>query len=939
MGTKALLIGDTHVYPYANYNLFDEKDFRLNQFYRLMDRLIEIGNEYNCEYLFNLGDFTHKPIMNPRTLAGVKTCFEILSRKWDKDHHFLISGNHDLDGKSSSLQAKDSSLYVFNQFYTDMDHKIIQMDNKSLAFMNWTADQDLSWIEKPVDYFFGHLTPYVEGAMFGQEIDWSKFKVGFAGDYHQPKTFNGKLHTTNVVIPHYISDHQDGSVVVLDIETGEWERVQTRKAGSFNHLRIFYDDVAVPDEDEYTVRVKRPLPTAKSQHIHGSINLDEVIENVVKSAGKVEIHNSIIKEVSSNEEVLSLNFLLKSLKVKNFRSISEFEMVFDNGLYCFTSGNGEGKSSLINSIAYCLNPPRSSKDLIKRGQDEMSVELELEYQGLDHKILRSTTTKGSSVKYWVNGEEIPANNSSELNSKINENLQFMQLWDILYRFQSAPYLLSGYSYSQRIDMVSKLLGLGKVKDIYQVAYSKLKLLKQDSDLYAKRIDIEKAVLESMEVIDESEIKDVTSLEQHKSDLQSQIAENEKQLTEIRRNNEVLKQLNLKVSELELLDSQLDKTFSQESLDEAKSSESQGLAYISEKKAERAEAERAKQEIEVQIAKLEYAVSDSESKLNSLKSSERKCSACGREFDDKEEFELHVKSESEKHETLKQEVEIKVSELKAKLESVNLEISHSNQAIFDSEEALKSLSSVISKLERDRVELARFNTKQDEFNQFLAQHPEVNDIKEVSESGVLNSISELKQQITGIEFSIIESSRKLEVISKRKVIEEKIKDAEKGLESSLALTTSMEEYARLFHPTGDVIKSVFLKVAQNLTSNDYVVSTIKTLASGEDRIDFDMKMMVDGGLIDYDSLSGGQKVMCDMFFLTRLFEMSGNVGLLMLDETLKDLDPNNLESASQMIKSAPINTVLLVTHSESFNNYDYKFNVRKENGCSVYQIEG
>ena len=178
-----------------------------------------------------------------------------------------------------------------------------------------------------------------------------------------------------------------------------------------------------------------------------------------------------------------------------------------------------------------------------------------------------------------------------------------------------------------------------------------------------------------------------------------------------------------------------------------------------------------------------------------------------------------------------------------------------------------------------------------------------------------------------------------MFSKRKAIEEKIKDAEKGLESSLALTTSMEEYARLFHPTGDVIKSVFLKVAQNLTSNDYVVSTIKTLASGEDRIDFDMKMMVDGGLIDYDSLSGGQKVMCDMFFLTRLFEMSGNVGLLMLDETLKDLDPNNLESASQMIKSAPINTVLLVTHSESFNNYDYKFNVRKENGSSVYQIEG
>lgn len=938
MGTKVLLIGDTHIYPYANYNLFDEKDFRLNQFYKLMDRLVEIGNQYDCKYLFNLGDFTHKPIMNPRTLAGVKSCFEILSRKWDKEHHLLISGNHDLDGKSHNLQDKDSSLYVFNQFYTDMDHKIIQIDNKSLAFMNWSPNQDLSWIDGSVDYFFGHLTPYVEGAMFGQEIDWSKFKAGFAGDYHQPKTFNGKLHTTNVPCSHYISDCQDGSVVILDIETGEWSRVKTRKTGSFNHLRIFYDDVAIPDEDEYTVRVKRPLPTVKSQHIHGSINLDEVIENVVKSADKVEIHNSIIQEVKSDEDVLSLNFLLKSLKIKNFRSISEFEMVFDNGLYCFTSGNGEGKSSLINSIAYCLNPPRSSKDLIKRGQDEMSVELELEYQGLDHKILRSTTTKGSSVKYWVNGEEIQANNSSELNTKINENLQFMQLWDILYRFQSAPYLLSGYSYSQRIDMVSKLLGLGKVKDIYQVAYSKLKESKQASDAILKKIEIEQAVLDSMKDVPETMV-DVSILEERKSELTNQLSKDQITLASIRKNNEILTELNRRVTELETLDSQLDKSVDLTVIGSIEENRNSCLEFIDKQKREISEYDRGIQLSKTKKATLQNEINLSESSLDKLRRSDRKCSACGRLFDNQDEFEAHIESEYNKHVQLESDNSEKITVVQKVIDEAELGLKSAKEMLESAEQGLLQYNSGLQRLRAIESQVQFFEKKKDEFNSFLHDHPEIQDIKSVSEIEIQDKVSQLKSEISSVEFEILSSVQRNDQVEKRNLVRSKIEDLISESEIAIMNASKLEEYTKLFHPTGDVIKSIFMKVAQNLTSNDYVVSTIKTLASGEDRIDFDMKMMVDGGLIDYDSLSGGQKVMCDIFFLTRLFDISGNVGLLMLDETLKDLDPNNLESASQMIKSSPINTVLLVTHSESFNNYDYKFNVRKENGCSIYQIEG
>ena len=935
--SKALIIGDTHIYPFANHNLFGDKDFRLNQFYDLMYRLVEIGEEYDCEYLFNLGDFTHKPIMNPRTLSAVDKCFKILSKKWGADKHLLISGNHDLDGKSKNLQAQDSSLYVFKQYYEDVDHLPIMIDGKTLAFMSWTPDQDLSWIEQPVDYFFGHLTPYVEGALFGQEIDWDKFKVGFAGDYHQPKTFNGKLHTTNVPIPNYISDCQEGSVIVLDIETGEWERVPTRKKGGFNHLRIYYDDVAIPDEDEYVVRVKRPVPTTKSNHIHGSINLDEVIDNVVKSAKLDKVHNEVIPDVRTGGDVLSLNFLIKFLKVKNFRSIAEFEMVFDNGLYCFTSGNGEGKSSLINSIAYCLNPPRSSKDLIKRGTDEMSVELELEYQGLDHKILRTTTTKGSSVKYWVNAEEVTANNSTELNNRISENLQFMQLWDILYRYQSAPYLLSGYSYSQRIEMVSRLLGLNRVKDIYQVAYSKLKELKKSIDGLTKQLEIDTAVKDSI-TLDKDFVDTRDKLRAERENLEFEIVKMKEEFTQIQKNNATLNRLDTWVTELEALNSALEK-FDLNQLEELEFNLGQGKEYVAGVRGDIEKLQSTISELNSKRYSVEHEIELSQDNLAKLENSDRKCSSCGREFDGLEEFEKHIELEKGKHSDLVRKNQSKIEEYNSEISRLTTDLTSAQKALEESNDALQSLTSEIDRLKLIKAQHDKFSIKQEEFNKFLNENPTIESLQRVNETEYYASIMEKTNRVETLQSEIQFQNRLVSEFERYAELDKKCMTTQAQIDELNQGLTDWENYVKLFHATGDVIKSVFFKVAENLTSNDFVVSTVKTLSSGEERIDFDMKMMVDGGLIDYESLSGGQKVMCDIFFITRLFDMSGNVGLLMLDETLKDLDSNNLELASQMIRSAPINSVLLVTHSESFNNYDYKFNVVKENGCSIYQIEG
>ena len=144
---------------------------------------------------------------------------------------------------------------------------------------------------------------------------------------------------------------------------------------------------------------------------------------------------------------------------------------------------------------------------------------------------------------------------------------------------------------------------------------------------------------------------------------------------------------------------------------------------------------------------------------------------------------------------------------------------------------------------------------------------------------------------------------------------------------------------MYAPTGSIVKSVFLTVAELLTEDKFVVRTVKTLKNGDTRIDFDVDYKVGNLLIPYQNLSGGQKVIVDIFFMSKLFKMSGQVGLLMLDETLKDLDVDNLERAVRILREAPISTILLVTHVESFNFYDLKYNVEYNDGCSVYKLEG
>ena len=520
---KILITGDIHIWNYADYNL--EPDFRLNQFIGLAHRLVEIGKEYDCSHIVLAGDITHKAIIPPKVEHTIKQFFDILNSRWDKDHLLYILGNHDLNSKQAETVFEQSSIPVIADNKATYCHKQVkEIDGRSVAFMDWLPKQDLSWIDKQVDLFIGHVTI---DPMFGQEIDHSKFKLGIAGDIHRPISLNN-IHSTSVPIPHYISDHQAGLVVVYDCDTREFEWVKTESL-NFKHLKIYYEDAKVDFNDPYVMKVKKPTKITSATNVYRGIDIDSIIEKTVIGEGLEETHKDYISALSNlDSKPIDLNFSIKRLRLKNFLSISSLDMELPNGLITLSGSNGKGKSSLIKAIDFAFRPPRSVKDYIKLGEKELEIEVVFDYKGKTHRIERIYGTQ-TLVTYSIDGVEQVGGSIAEVNKQIEDNLDFLQLFDILYRYQSAPYLLSGFNYAQRIDLVSKLLGLGKVDLAYKLIQKDLKLAKDNCSKVELELSNKQAIIEELGNVDlsvlsekESTLYAINQLNEQSQKLSSQV---------------------------------------------------------------------------------------------------------------------------------------------------------------------------------------------------------------------------------------------------------------------------------------------------------------------------------------------------------------------------------------------------------------------------------
>ncbi|BCG50154.1 SMC family ATPase [Ralstonia phage RP13] len=921
---RILTTSDIHIHDYPDHNLFGDKSFRLNQFIGLAHRLLEIAEEKKCDYMVLGGDIIHRPIIPPKTAHAVSKFFDILGTKFDKDHLLFILGQHDLNTKSNDQALEDTIIHVLGKHATYMDGKIINIDGKSIAFSNWRPAQDWSFIKEPVDIMFGHLTL---STLFGQEYDDTKYKLGIFGDIHTPTTI-GNSHSINVPIPHYIGDCQDGSVVVVDTDTISFERVLTESA-SYKHLKIKYEDL-VTESNEYTISVKRPTTVVSVDAVHRSIDLDTVIAEVVKATDCQDIHARLSTFVDrAGVEATDLNFVIEEIEIKNFRSIKDFTFRPGTGITAITGPNGAGKSSFMKAFDFLFRPPRSFKNLVSKWSDEMSVRMKISYGGNIHDITRGISG-GGYLEYLINGEPVAAVSQSEKHTALITNLPFVKFMDVMYRRQGAPTVLSDYNYSGRIELVNSLLGLMLIDRYFTVG-------KKEVDRIQKLITALTTTITKQEGVVEANNDDFTQLDT----LDAKRIELDNILDAKKNVSTALETLSKIDTISALIESTtrardacvFDPILVATDVAEMQSNIAEGEKIVT---GLLTAANQSRTNKTVLYTKRATMTAEIEKLRNSKGNVKTTCPSCKRALDSNDFQSVldHIDEEITK-------IEQQISSLNNETDWQNLDsiIAEADKNYAEANDMLAFMKSQLASIDKEKKTKAQYDFQDGLLNKHkedLAQH----------QGKVLTPRNELQEAITALnqgEIQLRSDITRLEMLGQKKIkYEAAVADLEAKNQERTVLAGELvdaQKYAQLFHPTGSVIKSVYLEVAKLLSDSNITVRTVKTLASGEDRIDFDIDFKVGDYLVAYDDLSGGQQVRVDMYFLTRLFKMSGRVGVLIFDETLRDLDPNALENVARVLQEAPVNTVLLSTHVESFAYYSNKLGVELVNNQSQFHYEG
>lgn len=958
---KLLITADLHISDYPNHNLFRDPLFRLHQFNRLSDRLIEIHKEEKCQGIIIAGDLLN--VASPRPYV-VNEIYNFLKKLNNLEVPiFLCHGQHDLDTRGT-ISVSDTLLTVFNEFSNVkyLHKEFITLDKRSLYFYGWEPKFTLPESIKG-DVLIGHHT--VSNVKIGQaevvfkgneDVNANGFKIAFLGDIHRHQTKKNMV-CIGAPIQGSFSDHPDTGVIILDLETLEWYRVLTETENA-KFLKFLITDDEIKDEWVVT----SPLTKKRTQSVEiikeKTLRIEDYIDSGIKKAGLENVHKLIRPRVSEeNIKEINLDFSIEGITIKNFRSISDFDAEISPGTKLIIGENGSGKSSLLEAINFGLTGEGNARSFVKTGEKEMYVYIDLIYQENSYRIERGWNEKGW-IKYYVNNIEQKAENQNQIKEKISKDLEFLELIDLFIHLQNRVGFLSSYAFKERVDLMNKILGV----QIVGACYSSSLIFFEELEEKVNKIKEEN--LGFSNTIEQIGEIDFTSLE----------VDYEREINQLKKDKEsyskmisiVNKIINLKreIKQSEIILSEQTKIqcLTNEELETEKQTifnlKSQGKKAQEDFRKETeiiGKANSRKSFIESEINKTKESMNKAMTELKSLKN--KLCYACGQNIDSlimKEMTEKHLQDidnstriigdlKGERDALLEK---IKLSDLKS-LEETYLEFTR-NIAKLEEEKKNNEKLMVLAFSQEKGAE--KHNKLIQELNKFVTQEESfISIFTGIREEKFTPSTIYQQELQETLEFFISEIS-KLETERENSKhllkLKRKVEEAKIGFETTsifLSLTQGeiekVKSYNDLMSPKGSIMVS-FLSDVSSLISTDTVqMKSYKKLVGGEYRPDLSADMKVGETWQPYENLSGGQKTVVDLTVLNKLLHLTGGFsGLMMFDETFKFLDSKNTEIAVDQLKDLNCRSIFIVSHLDNFPFYDQIIKAEIDNkGNSFFSI--
>lgn len=932
--SKILAISDIHINDYPQRN--PSEKYRLYQTRTVVQNILNAARQEGADILVIAGDVIEKSIIRPYVQAEVKLFLDTLMNYFREG--YIIWGNHDQDNKSSNSELIDSCLSVMlpsNLYYADQ--KEIVIDNSRIAFSNWRPEFDLSWINGQVDVLFTHATINYGGndKIQSQVLDESKFNLAICGDIHRPGQI-GKYVSIGIPQKCKVSDSDKATGVIYDCQTKQFKWVDLNP--NDNLMKFIYTPIR-DDEGWNPNNGIWSIYKPDNLNISGGVRdikvpaweeINNLIDNIIISNNLQGIHSEVLRNLRDiDSKEVDFNFTLLRLYCKNWRSIDEAEIYFNDGDKILVTGrNGSGKSSLISALKYAFLECRNIKDYRQVGQKTCVLEVEFLYQGKKCKIQRGNKTYGC----WIDDAPLKYNNKKEFEEDMYRRFPFIGYMDIFLFDADHHKLIGNISPERKSEIISKFYKMDKIDAYNEEAELLLDQVYKSSSIWTEAVKKSEEILKYIE----SSLANLQLPQQTKQELVQYRNEG----LEIQRKNqewmEYLANSGKLQAQVSLYTENLEKLFSEQRNQRSTTEIDLQIQSLSEeigKENEKiSQVNSVESEYSLKLNRYNQICADGKKTSDELTNLEKSkvCPCCGQVLKNIDSIEKH-----------KQEILLRLDQLReearligAELKEMSVRKQEADSLISRSREVINNLNGQIACLISEKQKISKIEEDIRSTSDILESYK-----SQLNSLGTPEKV-ELPDNFMEI-MSSLESGIKVwtdyeRLISDKLIEEGNISKAQVELNTIQGAVSDLKEYIKLTGPTGKIYEEIMTRLAEQFTDNKvkYEVDTYNFRK--KDHLDLTSRYCnSNGNWISYDACSSGQQTVLDINFLSKIVT---RMGLLIMDEFLKHLDPENHESCIEMISSMNIGCIMLSSHMESVASFNNKTCRLELNDSGITKID-
>ena len=929
--SKILAIADIHLHDYPQRNSFQFQ--RLYQGSRIVaQNIIEVGKREGADYIAICGDLIEKSIIRPYVMAEAYNFLHTIMSEFKEG--WIIWGNHDIDAKSSDQVMTDSCLALFlppNLKY--MHQQQIELEGKKIGFNNWQPEFNLEWVKGELDMLFTHARIcYKEDSDLyqSQYLDESKFKIAFCGDIHRPGQL-GKYVSIGIPQRCKMSDGEKSTGVLINLPTGDWKWVDLNP--NDNLMKFQY--VTVPEQEGWnetfkTWNIYKPStdkmidPTANIK-VSGWEKIESLVNDAIGKAGLVEVHQQVLSSIPNLDAgEVDFNFTPVRFYCKNWRSIDEVEMFFEEGDKILIVGeNGSGKSSLLSAIKYAFCDVRSTsglsslKPFIQFGTKDCVTEVEFMYQGNRCKLRRGTKEYG----LWINEEPMKYNSKTDFEADARRRFPFIEYMEVMIHDQDHNQFIGSLTGERLAEIISKAFKLDRIDTYNDAASILLTQLQKGASEWESKIGESKKVLGFID----SKLASIVLPSKTKEELESE----KKVMVELQRKNQAWNSFVFVSSRLQA---------------GIESKEHEKTELLEKKRAQRepsiieAEITALRNEISgkqgrlVELGGLKNAIKVKESELSRIISDGKNlrseftaidptrvsvCPTCRQQITPSPETIEALK-------TKKEEIGKKLEEKLAEYGVVNAELEKMRNDFGNSDTEIQNINSEIGRLNGEITKKMSEIREGNETNGKLERiERELTEWKtQLANLGAPEKVelpTDFMEKMSNLESGLSSWNLWESGMKDKEEQEKKVAAYEKEVEGNREQQEKLKSYIKLTGPTGVIYEEVMKKLVSQFNDNTVSYEVNVREFRKKDHLTLVPQFFNNGNWVSYEACSGGQKTVLDIHFLSKIIN---RVGILILDEFLKHLDPSNHDLCLDMIQGMSIGCTFISSHMESiaaFNN--------------------